>query len=74
MSQFRFSNASLKEGMKILVMGGVEGSPIQNDSMTVVTISVLARRASKKYIQNSLNLLKNLQETCSLDGQLSISG
>ena len=83
MSQFRFSNASLKEGMKILVTGGVEGSPIQNDSMTVVTISVLARRASRrpmdghfwgKYIQNSLNLLKNLQETCSLDGQLSISG
>ena len=45
--------------------------------------SVLARRASRrpmdshfwrKYIQNSLNLLKNLQETCSLDGQLSISG
>ena len=45
--------------------------------------NVLARRASRrpmdghfwgKYIQNSLNLLKNLQETCSLDGQLSISG
>ena len=45
--------------------------------------SVLARRASRspmdghfwgKYIQTSPNLLKKLQETCSLDGQLSISG
>ena len=47
------------------------------------TVSDLARRAFRhpmdghfrgKYIQNSPNLLKNLQETCSLDGQLSISG
>ena len=48
-----------------------------------MTGSVLDRRVSRrpmdghfwgKYIQNSPNLLKNLQETCSLDGQLSISG
>ena len=45
--------------------------------------NVLARRASRrpvdahfwgKYIQNSPNLLTNLQGTCSLDAQLLISG
>ena len=45
--------------------------------------NVLARRVSRrpmdghfwgKYIQNSPNLSKNLQGTCPLDAQLSISG